>query len=401
MAEKKSSMLHKSSGMVWGKDNYDTARGGGTPAGEEKAFGKVKVNPSGKGRGGWKKVGSPGSREPDQPRDAEGHFTYNSMIGKELKDISKSHGKSRGTTVPPMFNGGINGPHTKGDKAGDDEEKLKEWAGRWYHKLAGKGGEVAVRGAGYKGGTVIKIAPDDMHEIAKEWIIDRTGVDVKYDKKVKMYVDSKGNPVDISKRSEKGQFGRGNEKAKREGDTEKLGDLAEWETKKGRPTEEESAAKKEARVGSPAAVAEEDEEKAGMFGEKVVEDYKTPFEKGKEEVAEKKAEEKAKAEANVELRKAIVPDGEENNPELGDAQGKVISLLNNPENVEKMLSGETVASGKLLSAVNEALVELSDITPAYSDIPAKKFFKDEKYRNLREEPEFLKSIVKHYLNPEE
>lgn len=38
--------------------------------------------------------------EPNHPRDAEGHFTYNAVNGKPLKEISKVHGKSRGIIIP-------------------------------------------------------------------------------------------------------------------------------------------------------------------------------------------------------------------------------------------------------------------------------------------------------------
>ena len=45
-------------------------------------------------------------RDLDQPRDKYGHFTYNAVNGKPLKEISKVHGHSRGTTIPPTLTGG-------------------------------------------------------------------------------------------------------------------------------------------------------------------------------------------------------------------------------------------------------------------------------------------------------
>lgn len=54
-------------------------------------------------------------RDPDQPRSSDGKFTYNSVNGKPLKDISKSHGHSRGTTIPPTLTGGKNGIHYYSD----------------------------------------------------------------------------------------------------------------------------------------------------------------------------------------------------------------------------------------------------------------------------------------------
>lgn len=82
---------------------YNEDRGGGTPVGPSTKY-------SGdKGRGAYTRLGQPGHRDEEQPRTDDGKFTYNAVNGKELKEISKVHGKSRGTTVPPTLTGGVNG----------------------------------------------------------------------------------------------------------------------------------------------------------------------------------------------------------------------------------------------------------------------------------------------------
>ena len=279
---------------IWGKDNYESHRGGGTPSGEENAFGdKVKVNPAGKGRGGYSKVGSPGKREDEQPRDAEGHFTYNAMIGKPLKDISKKDGKSRGTTVPPMLNGGINGSHVERDSEGKitNPEELEAWAGEWFEK----GSEVGAFEAGSKGQTTIKIAPDDLFRITQEWVINKfgdkfelravktgndtfvqTGKDenLRSGKQKHMVFFYKGtdtpvNFAELDYQDNKGEFGSGKMAEQKEGTAKETGNIAKWQSKAGRHSLEEKQAKEETsefKPYSPVKATGEEEEATDMFG---------------------------------------------------------------------------------------------------------------------------------------
>lgn len=287
---------------VWGKDNYKSARGGGTPSGEENAFGdNVKVNPSGKDRGGWSKVGSPGKREDEQPRDAEGHFTYNAMIGKPLKDISKKDGKSRGKTVPPMLNGGVNGPEVSRDADGkiSNPEFLEEWAGEWFEK----GTEVAAFEAGSKGQTTIKIAPDDLFRITQEWVINKFGdkfelkavtggndtfVQGKKDEGLRagkqkhmIFVykgtDTPVNFSELSNEDNKGEFGSGKAAEQKEGTAKETGDISKWQSKSGRPGLEEKQAKEEASQFSPykpvqASGEDETDQMGGKLNKKYLEE---------------------------------------------------------------------------------------------------------------------------------
>lgn len=113
-------------------------------------------------------------RDPDQPRDQSGRFTYNSVNGKPLKDISKSHGHSRGTTIPPTLTGGVGGIHYYSDsthkhivEGGQDAlEKYTELtfenAYRKGDKLIGFDGKVAI-------------ASKDFIESATEYVANKKG----------------------------------------------------------------------------------------------------------------------------------------------------------------------------------------------------------------------------------
>lgn len=124
----KKTKIQNREGSGFGK--FQEGHGGGTPIGG--------VYGGGHGRGIWKKAGSPGHRK-DQPRTADGKFTYNSVNGKSI-----TTSESRGTTVNPLLTGGQNGIQMDevakqfDAKSGEYWDKYKD---DWYTE----GGEVVTR----------------------------------------------------------------------------------------------------------------------------------------------------------------------------------------------------------------------------------------------------------------
>lgn len=94
----------------------------------------------GGGRGQWERNDYKEKRVPDQPRTNDGKFTYNAVNNKPLKEISKSHGKSRGTTVPPTLTGGVNGVDEDIFKRTDDGSGnlTRSAASKLYEKFEGE-----------------------------------------------------------------------------------------------------------------------------------------------------------------------------------------------------------------------------------------------------------------------
>ena len=151
--------------------HYKTGTGGGEPMGEWST-----KYPAG-GRGVWKeKYDEEPKREEGQPRTDDGKFTYNAVNGKPLKEISKVHGHSRGTTVSPEITGGKNGVHYYKDKYhtervdGEDvkkslEEALGDYdtADKIYKTFFKRSAEVI----GFDG--KVKYAPKDFIEIYQQY----------------------------------------------------------------------------------------------------------------------------------------------------------------------------------------------------------------------------------------
>ena len=135
---------------------YDEGRGGGSPKGG--------IWGGQSGRVGWdnrERAGevTQGEHREDQPRDAGGRFTYNSVNGKETKY------ESRGKTVNPLLLG------DKGKKSVLIEDVKKEFAnkqGSLYNKFKDKwyqkGSEMITKD-GRKFKTVI--SENDIWEIAR------------------------------------------------------------------------------------------------------------------------------------------------------------------------------------------------------------------------------------------
>lgn len=121
-------------------------------------------------------------RDPDQPRTSDGKFTYNAVNGKPLKDISKSHNESRGTTIPPTLTGGVNGVRYykgKEDKNGhvtrdfeggrvyDADERASRATGMSIEEIYKKGDSIVT----FDG--KIKTATRDMIESAMEFVANK------------------------------------------------------------------------------------------------------------------------------------------------------------------------------------------------------------------------------------
>ena len=142
--------------------NYDEANGGGSPKGG--------VWGGQSGRVGWderQKAGElkQGDHRQDQPRDNQGHFTYNSVNGKETKY------ESRGKTVNPLLTGGDgtilieDAKKQFASKSGSLYDKYKD---KWYQK----GSElISKNGRKYN----VKISANDIWEIARVSFDIKTG----------------------------------------------------------------------------------------------------------------------------------------------------------------------------------------------------------------------------------
>ena len=113
-------------------------------------------------------------RDPDQPRDDQGHFTYNAVNGKPLKDISKSHGHSRGTTIPPTLTGGRGDIHYYSDSTHDHivkggQEALEKYTSLTFEDCYRKGDKLVT----FDG--KIAIAKKDFIESATEFVANKKG----------------------------------------------------------------------------------------------------------------------------------------------------------------------------------------------------------------------------------
>ena len=143
---------------------YEEYHGGGSPKGG--------IWGGRSGRVGWsnrEKEGevAEGEHRDEQPRTADGKFTYNSVNGKETKY------DGRGETVNPLLTGGENGVYIKDvDKRGKThqgvETQFKNKSGEIFDKYKGKwhpagGMKVTKEGKKY----IIKIAANDVWELAK------------------------------------------------------------------------------------------------------------------------------------------------------------------------------------------------------------------------------------------
>lgn len=160
--------------------DYSTSTGGGEPIAKGKKWTDEK-------------------RDPDQPRTDDGKFTYNSANGKPLKDVSKVHGKSRGTTIPPQLVNGQNGiRYYKGkeDKNGhvtrdfeggrvyDADERAAKATGMAIDEIYKEGDEIVT----FDG--KIKVAPRDMIESAMEYIANK-GMEGKMSESIKEAVQAR------------------------------------------------------------------------------------------------------------------------------------------------------------------------------------------------------------------
>ena len=144
-----------------GFGQYQEALGGGSPKGG--------IWGGSNGRIGWeerKKMGEvkEGEDRQSQPRDKSGHFTYNSVNGKETKY------PGRGETVNPLLTGGdgtIKIDDVKSQftaKSGDLYDKYKD---KWYQKGSEK---ITLQGKKY----VTKLSNEDIWEIGrKSWDIKK------------------------------------------------------------------------------------------------------------------------------------------------------------------------------------------------------------------------------------
>lgn len=208
-----------------GFGEYKEAPGGGTPVG------KGTKHPEGAGRGGYNNAGRPGHRESDQPRTEDGKFTYNAVNGKELKEISKVDGHSRGTTIPPTLTGGENGHQYYADK---DHKEILEGAesGAPGYTLFEKNAELV--GKDWK----IKLASRDFVESMQEYVVNEKG---------KEWAEKHGMDAKYFDGLKSGKFGEF-----KDTDTEKM------KSKVGRHGAEEKAAIAEAK-------------KEGTAGEQLVE----------------------------------------------------------------------------------------------------------------------------------
>lgn len=145
--------------------NYKEGRGGGTPVGQPWK--------GRNGRIGWEEreksgeVGGSDHRE-DQPRDKFGHFTYNSVNGKETKY------DGRGKTVNPLLTGGDGTIKIDDyvDKHGNAQEgiktQFKNKSGSLYDQYKGsffqsKSMKASKEGKKY----TIKLSQSDIWDIAK------------------------------------------------------------------------------------------------------------------------------------------------------------------------------------------------------------------------------------------
>ena len=111
-------------------------------------------------------------RDPAQPRDQFGHFTYNSVNGKPLKDISKVHGHSRGTTIPPTLTGGDGTIHYYSDSSHDHivkggQDALEKYTSLTVSEAYRKGDKLI----GFDG--KVAIAPKDFMESAMEYVANK------------------------------------------------------------------------------------------------------------------------------------------------------------------------------------------------------------------------------------
>ena len=134
--------------------NYDEANGGGTPRGG--------VWGGRSGRVGWQEREDSGdlpegAHREEQPRTADGKFTYNSVNGKETKY------DGRGKTVNPLLTGGENGikiDDVKSQFSAKSGNLYDKYSGKWYQKGSEK---ITKQGKKF----VTKISSDDVWEIAK------------------------------------------------------------------------------------------------------------------------------------------------------------------------------------------------------------------------------------------
>ena len=133
--------------------HYKTGTGGGEPI------------PAGKK---W----STEKRDPDQPRTSDGKFSYNSINGKPLKEISKVHGHSRGTTIPPTLTGGVNGVHYYSDSSHEHivkggQDALEKYTSLTFENAYRKGDKLI----GFDG--KVAIASKDFIESASEYVANK------------------------------------------------------------------------------------------------------------------------------------------------------------------------------------------------------------------------------------
>ena len=156
---KKISKIADTEGSGFG--TYNEANGGGSPKGG--------IWGGANGRVGWDErvkngeVGEGESRQ-DQPRTADGKFTYNSVNGKETKYAG------RGETVNPLLTNGENGI-----KIEDVKKQFEAKSGQLYDRFKSnffqkKSMKVTKEGKKY----VIKISSDDLWDIGKRtWDVSK------------------------------------------------------------------------------------------------------------------------------------------------------------------------------------------------------------------------------------
>lgn len=178
---------------------YEESNGGGTPKGG--VWGGTD------GRVGWekrKKQGEvkEGENRQEQPRTADGKFTYNSVNGKETVY------ESRGETVNPLLTNGENGVYIKdhANKRGSFKEgvetqfqnKSGELYDKYKDKWATKGAEKITK-EGKKFHTVI--AKENIFEIARRSFDIKTGM---FEGEAEQWSEKKkGAPSNIEKAARK------------------------------------------------------------------------------------------------------------------------------------------------------------------------------------------------------
>lgn len=173
MADKKKfkkKTIKEEYGESGGFGSYSESNGGGTPRGG--------IYGGKSGRVGWDSRKNSesmpaGAHRESQPRTSDGKFTYNSVNGKEL---APSSDPTRGKTVNPLLTGGENGISIDTVEQQFSQEYGSYWnkyKDKWYRK----GGEIV--GKDFK----VHIAAESIWNIAKD----------KFDKVKGEFVKEKGS----------------------------------------------------------------------------------------------------------------------------------------------------------------------------------------------------------------